>query len=75
MYVYECRHCAGCTYNRPYCGKGSTFLPACHYLLDTGKMRGCSVEKCTRYTPKEAATQREYMFNKDRFSGGLQNGR
>lgn len=64
MCVYECSHCNGCVYNRHYSGKGSTFLPACHYLLDTGKMRDSGVEDCTRYIPKEATAPRENQFNR-----------
>ena len=67
MCVFECSHCVGCAYNRRYSGKGSTYLPACHYLLDTGKARGSSVESCTRYVPQETATPRESKFNFSRF--------
>lgn len=55
MYVFECSHCTGCHYNRYYDGKGSTFMTACHYLLDTGKMRGCSVEACNRRIPMDSS--------------------
>ena len=45
-------NCAGCIYWRHFCGRGSNELYACHYILDVGKMRGCSVEECTRKSTK-----------------------
>lgn len=53
MYVFECSRCAGCHYNRHFEGGGSKSITACHYLLDTGKMRGCTVEACNRYIPMD----------------------
>lgn len=64
MCVFECSHCEGCAYNRHYSGRGSAYLPACHYLLDTGKMRGSTVDDCTRYIPKENTPEIENRFNR-----------
>ena len=46
--------CNGCIYWRWIYGHGNCLLYACHYLLDTDKMRGCPVEGCTRKTTKGA---------------------
>lgn len=43
-------NCTGCIYWRHFCGRGANALNACHFILDTGKMRGCTVEECTRKT-------------------------
>jgi len=50
------RHCTGCTYWRWFSGRGSNAINACHYILDTGKMRGCSVESCTKKVLLKGAT-------------------
>lgn len=49
--------CAGCIYRKKLSGgEAST---ACHYMHDTGKLRGCSAKECytkkVHYTPKRAA--------------------
>ena len=64
MSANECGRCSGCAYNRYFSGSGSTYLTACHYLLDTGKMRGCSPERCTRYLSKETARTRANKFKR-----------
>ena len=45
--------CIGCGHRRPVsdCYKESYCI--CHYILDTGKPRGCTVEKCTHYTTEQ----------------------
>lgn len=47
------KHCNGCIHWRWFCGRGSNALNACHYILDTGHMRGCAVEECTKKFMKE----------------------
>lgn len=42
--------CTGCTYWRRFQGSGENLIRACHYLLDTGHMRGCPADHCTRKT-------------------------
>lgn len=46
-------HCSGCAHWRHFCGRGSSELFACHFIFDTGKMRGCAVEECNKHTAKE----------------------
>ena len=53
MYVMESSHCTGCHYNRHWSGFGVNRINACYYLLDTGKMRGCSPEACNRRIPMD----------------------
>lgn len=53
-------HCAGCAHYRPLSEKRSAGPRACHYILDTGHMRGCAPSDCTinragRRTTKGAA--------------------
>lgn len=53
-------HCMGCAHYRPLCEKRGSGPRACHYILDTGHMRGCSPVDCTinrapRRTRKGAA--------------------
>ena len=38
--------CRGCRYWRPL-SSGKNGYYACHYLIDTGKLRGGTVEDCT----------------------------
>ena len=57
----SCNNCAGCAHYRPLSEKRSAGLRACHYILDSGHMRGCPVSDCTinthatRRTTKGAA--------------------
>ena len=48
------KHCAGCLYHRPVTGMDRTEkqVMACHYCVDTGRLRGVPVEECTHYTQK-----------------------
>lgn len=46
--------CNGCIYWRRFCGNGTKALNACHYILDTGKMRGCDPAQCTKKKTAEA---------------------
>lgn len=39
--------CAGCHYRRPI-AEGPGALWCCHYLLDTGEVRGMPVARCYR---------------------------
>lgn len=42
------KSCEGCIhYKRLYMGDSEPPLMACHYLLDTNKIRPCSAENCT----------------------------
>lgn len=45
------KSCEGCRYYR-YIATSGTYL-GCHYMLDTGKSRGCDPAHCTRYAPKK----------------------
>lgn len=47
--------CVGCIYWRRFYGFGSNAVYACHYILDTGKVRGNATESCTK---KKAAEVR-----------------
>lgn len=47
---FDTRNCEGCAHWRHILGKGSAAMNACLYILDTGKMRGSSVESCTKKT-------------------------
>lgn len=49
------KNCVGCIYWRHFCGRGSSEMFACHYILDVGKMRGCAVEECNKRAEKEEA--------------------
>ena len=40
--------CIGCTYWRHFGWYGVNYTNACHFLLDTGKMRGCSPQECNK---------------------------
>ena len=53
-------HCAGCAHYRRLADHGGNDFHACHYILDTGHMRGCPASDCTinrspRRTAKGAA--------------------
>lgn len=56
-----CNNCAGCAHYRRLADHGGNDLHVCHYILDTGHMRGCPVSACTintratRRTTKGAA--------------------
>lgn len=47
------RSCKGCIYRRPLGSHPSFTL--CHYLIDTGRVRGCPAENCSK---KLAASKR-----------------
>lgn len=64
MYIFECNHCKGCDYNRPFIGHGVKQVNACHFLLDTGKMRGCEVENCKKWKPAQPRPTVNYSFNR-----------
>ena len=40
--------CAGCRYWRGIAAHAPGGLMACHYLLDTGRMRGGAVSECDK---------------------------
>lgn len=46
------RTCKGCRYYRKFYGRqggwGLGGLYACHYCVDTGNLRGCTVEACDK---------------------------
>lgn len=44
----EARRCEGCSHWRKLSSQNSHSICVCHFLLDTGKMRGMSVQNCTR---------------------------
>lgn len=50
---YHDQRCAGCGHRRPVSDSYKESYQICHYILDTGKPRGCPVEKCTHYTTEE----------------------
>lgn len=41
------KSCSGCIYRRGIGALGSKYT-VCHYLLDTGKPRGCPAERCDK---------------------------
>ena len=41
-------HCIGCQYRKPLVTGGKS-NKMCHYSLDTGALRGCTIEKCTHW--------------------------
>ncbi len=45
--TYNKSHCAGCAHYRPLSEKRGSGPRACHYILDTGHMRGCAPSDCT----------------------------
>ncbi|MEG1686873.1 MAG: hypothetical protein RR022_03390 [Angelakisella sp.] len=47
--------CANCLYRRPASAMRPRFT-VCHYLLDTGEVRGCSPQHCTRWRERPAGT-------------------
>ena len=49
--------CKTCGYRR-HIACGETSL-ACHYSLDTGKIRGCSPEQCDKHISKNAYSKRK----------------
>lgn len=42
------KRCRGCIHWRRLCSSNSSDC-ACHYSIDTGKLRGCEPEDCTYY--------------------------
>lgn len=46
-------NCEGCYYRRPLAGKEG--ITACHFSLDTGRLRGCPANHCT-----QKITEREF---------------
>ena len=42
-----CNNCACCAHYRPLSQKKDSGPRACHYILDTGHMRGCPAADCT----------------------------
>lgn len=46
-------HCKGCGHRRPLTNNNVCCQTVCHYLLDTGKVRGCPPDKCPHYTTKK----------------------
>lgn len=51
-----CNICLGCCYRR-YVAASNPTDTACHYLLDTGRQRGCTPAACTHWRPSAAAVQ------------------
>lgn len=49
---YKRKRCKGCGHRRTIDGT-RTGPTICHYLLDTGKMRGCPPDECPYYTTKK----------------------
>ena len=58
--IKTCINCAGCAQYRPLAEKRGAGTRACHYILDTGHMRGwaasdCTINRAGRRTGKGAA--------------------
>lgn len=47
------KRCKGCGHRRPLTRNNKSSMRVCHYLLDTGKVRGCPPEECTHYTTEK----------------------
>lgn len=52
MYKVTNPRCEGCGHRRPLSCVDNGYL-ICHYILDTGQPRECTVEECIHYTTKE----------------------
>ena len=60
--VYPTRkRCKGCGHRRPINGDKGKGPTICHYLLDTGKVRGCPPEECTHYTTERCHEQGKWQ--------------
>ncbi len=63
------KSCKGCIHWRKFVPNSPATL-ACHYCVDTGKLRGCEPENCTHYDTDKAklkkliAAQKEETFDK-----------
>lgn len=42
------QRCGSCLHWRPLSSQNVRGIRVCHYLLDTGKMRGMRAQECTR---------------------------
>lgn len=62
------KRCKGCGHRRPISANKKDKRLVCHYLLDTGKVRGCHPEECKHYT-----TQKCHELGKWQTLGELQN--
>lgn len=49
------KRCKSCRYRRAISTKGTA--PACNYLLDTGKLRGCSPQNCDKWEARSRKTK------------------
>lgn len=47
------KRCKGCGHRRPLTRNNKSSMRVCHYLLDTGKVRGCHPEECSPYTTEK----------------------
>lgn len=57
----ERKCCEGCLYSRPlFCRRESTGF-MCHYLYDTGQLRGCDPEKCDKKKVVSPEEKKEYL--------------
>lgn len=49
------KKCSTCKYSKYMTGSNNSFK-ACHYALDTGKLRDCPPQECNKYEKKEPAS-------------------
>ena len=46
------KSCEGCVHYKPLSNTNPRDNYGCHYMLDTGKSRGCPVDDCVHHTKK-----------------------
>lgn len=56
------KNCEGCKYYRLL--GDAAGLRACHYLLDTGEVRGCSADNCTKKDRSKGTVKKQKRNNK-----------
>ena len=65
-------HCKSCQYGYKETSGSSVYR--CSYLLETGKMRGCSVPKCEHWKDPKRESKRP-KFNRERLRGTVYDNR
>ena len=57
--AHKRKSCEGCKHHRAFSETNANSGYGCHYILDTGFKRPCSVENCT---VKDLSTNQETIF-------------
>lgn len=63
--------CIGCGHRRPLAASHPNINIACHYMLDTGKIRDCPASQCKYYTTKECHVLDDFRFSDNIFQEDL----